>query len=82
MLWIERYMHERRPAAQRTDSLAEAADGQAKFGSLLAAILASRAYAMAETGASPIRVSRRDATMPHIRLETTKRRLLTASGQW
>ena len=40
----------------------------------------SRANATAETGASPIRVSGRDATVPRIRLETTKRRLLTAGG--
>jgi hypothetical protein len=52
MLWVERYMHEKRPAAQRTDSLAEAADGQAELGSLLAAILASRGNARAETGAT------------------------------
>ena len=64
MLWVERYMNEKRPAAQRTDSLAEAADGQAELSSLLAAILASRANATAETGASPIRVSGRDATVP------------------
>ena len=80
MVWVERCIHERIPAAQGTDSLAEAADGQAEFGSLIAAILASRANAIAVTGASPIRGSRRDAPMPHIRPKTTKRGLLTAGG--